>query len=138
MERKAAAAGGLNGASEGLAVTHQLIEIASPTWDLSDRPITDGGADDSDIHLQEEVAESRIRGRSFELNTKGLGQHSEVAPGKTLLIAQALALAQDPEHGNKQQIPSRDANTAPHSDIRDHLEVADQIEIGCNRNALEH
>ena len=45
--------------------------------------------------------------------------------GKTLQIPQSLALAKDPEHGNKQQIPSRDADAPPHAGIRNRLEVAD-------------
>jgi len=60
-----------------------------------------------------------------------------MAPGKALQIAQALALAQDPEHCH-QQIPSWDAYTLLHPCIRDRLKVADQIKIGCDRNALEH
>jgi len=54
-ERGSATTGGLNRTSQGLAITDQLIEIACPTWNLSNRPITDGGTDGSDIHLQEEV-----------------------------------------------------------------------------------
>lgn len=49
--------GGLNGASQGLAVTHQLIEIRCVTWDLSDRPITDCSTQGRNIHLVKEVAE---------------------------------------------------------------------------------
>ena len=132
------ATGGLDRAEREFTITDQLIEIACPTWDLSDRPITDGSADGSDIHLQEEVAKGGIRRRASELNAKGLGQHSVVTPGKTLKIAEALALAQDPEHRHQQQVPGRNADTPPHPSIRDRLEVADQIEIGCGRNALEH
>jgi hypothetical protein len=61
-----------------------------------------------------------------------------MAPGKTLQVAQALALAQDAEHSYQQKVPSRDTDTPPHPSIRDRLEVADQIEIGYGRNALEH
>ena len=137
-ERRTATTGGLNRAPESLAVTDQLIEITCPTWDLGDGPIPDSGADGSHVHLQEEVAEGGIGGRTLELKAKGLVQHGVVASGKTLQIAQALAFAQDPEHGHQQQVPSRDAHTAPHPGIRDRLEVADQIEIGCGRNALGH
>ena len=137
-KRGTAATGGLDRAAKGFAITDQLIEIICPTWDLSDRPVTNGSADGSDIHLQEEVAKGGIRRRALELKSKGLGQHSVVTPGKTLKIAEALALAQDPEHRDKQQVPGRNADTPPHPSIRDRLEVADQIEIGCGRNALAH
>ena len=50
----------------------------------------------------------------------------------------ALALAQDPEHSQQQQIPGWNADTPPHSGIRDRLEEADQIEIGGGRNSLGH
>jgi hypothetical protein len=49
-KRRSATTGGLNRAALGLTVSDQLIHLASPTWDLSDRPITDGGADGIDIH----------------------------------------------------------------------------------------
>ena len=55
-----------------------------------------------------------------------------VSDGKTLQIPQALAAAQDAQHRYQQQIPGRDANAPPHAGIRDRLEVADQIEIGCD------
>ncbi len=137
-ECRTATTGGLDRTSQGLAVTDQLIENRCPTWDLSDCPVTDGGADGIDIHLQEEVTEGGIRRRTLELKAKGTGEHGVVASGKTLQIAQALALAQDAEHCHQQQVPSRDADTATHPGIRARLEVADQIEIGCGRNALEH
>ena len=137
-ERGSATTGGLNRTSQGLAITDQLIEIAWPAWNLSDRPITDGGADGSDIHLQEEVAEGGIRRRALEINAQGLGKHSVVTPSKTLQIPEALAFAQDPEHCHQQEVPGWDANPSTHPGIRDRLEVADQIEIGCGRNALGH
>ena len=137
-ERRTAAAGGLNGAAQGFPVADQLIQTLCPTWDLSDYPVTDGGADGSDIHLQKEVAEGGIGGRAFELDPKRLREHGVVAPGKTLQIAQALAFAQDPKHRHQQQVPGRDANTSTHPCIRNRLEVANQIEIGCGRNALGH
>jgi hypothetical protein len=61
-----------------------------------------------------------------------------MADGKALQIPQALAAAQDPEHRHQQQVPSRKTHAAPHARVRDRLEVADQIEIGCGRDALEH
>ena len=89
-ERGSATTGGLNRTSQGLAITDQLIEIACPACNLSNRPITDGGTDGSDIHLQEEVAEGGIRRRTLELNAQGLGQHSVVTPSKTLQIPEAV------------------------------------------------
>ena len=145
-ERGTAAAGGLNRTSQGLAITDQLIEIACPTWDLGDGLIPDSSADGSHIHLQEEVAEGGIGGRSPELDTKRLREHSVMTPGKALQITQALALAQDAEHRHQQQIPGRNANPSTHPSIRDRLllrrslrlEEADQIEIGCGRSAVGH
>jgi hypothetical protein len=61
-----------------------------------------------------------------------------MTPGKTLQIPQALALAQDAEYRHQQQVPGRDTNPSTHPGIRDRLEVADQIEIGCGRDALGH
>jgi len=57
-ERRAASCRGLNRASQGLAVTHQLIEIRCATWHLGDRPVTDRGTESGHIHLLVEVAES--------------------------------------------------------------------------------
>ena len=95
-ERRTATTGGHDRTSQGLAVTDQLIKNRCPTWDLSDRPVTDGGADGSDIHLQEEVAESGIGGRTLEPKAKRLCEHIVMAPGKTLQIPEALAFIQDP------------------------------------------
>ena len=55
-----------------------------------------------------------------------------VSDGKTLQIPQALAAAQDAQHRYQQQIPGRDANAPPHAGIRDRLELAEQIVIGCD------
>ena len=66
----------------------------------------------------------------LEWDPERLGEHSVMAPGKTLQIAQALAVAQDAKHRHQKQIPSRDMNPSTHPGIRDRLEVADQIEIG--------
>ena len=46
--------------SQGLAVTHQLIEIRCATGDLGDRPVTDRRAQGCHVHLVEEVAERGI------------------------------------------------------------------------------
>ena len=77
------------------------------------------------------------RGDNFP-ETGGIGQHGVVTPGKAFQIAQASAFAQDAEHRHQQQIPGRDAYPSTHPSIRDRLEVADQIEIGCGSNTLEH
>ena len=61
-----------------------------------------------------------------------------MTPGKAFQITQALVFAQDPEHRHQQQVPGWDADTSTHAGIRDRLEVADQIEIGCGSNALGH
>jgi hypothetical protein len=125
-------------APEGLAGTDQLIKITRASWDLGNGPIPDGSEDGNDIHLQEEVTEGGIRQRSLELDTKRLREHSVMTPRKTHQITQALAFAQDAEHRHQQQATGRDANPSTHPGIRDRLEVADQIEIDCGRNGLEH
>ena len=89
-ERRTAADDGLDRASESFAIKDQLIKIVCTTWDLSDHPVTDGGADGSDIHLQKEVAEGGIRGWALELDRKRLSEHIVMTPGKTLQIAGAL------------------------------------------------
>jgi len=61
-----------------------------------------------------------------------------VADRKTLQIPQALAVAQDSKYRHQQQVSGRNAHPAAHAGIRDRLEVADQVEIGCGRNAFEH
>ena len=57
-ERRPASGGGLDGAPQGLAVTHQLIEIRCTAWDLGDRPVADRSTESGHIHMLEEVAES--------------------------------------------------------------------------------
>ncbi len=52
---------GLDRTPLGFAVTHQLVEIRRATWDLGDRPVTDGRAQACHVHLLEEVAERGIR-----------------------------------------------------------------------------
>ena len=66
------------------------------------------------------------------------GERAVVTASKALQIPQALAIAQDPEHRHQQQVPGRGANAPPHLGIRDRLEVADQIEIGCCRGGVGH
>jgi hypothetical protein len=60
-----------------------------------------------------------------------------VANGESFQVTQALAATQDSEHLQKQQIPDRNPYPAPHPDIRDRFEVADQIEIGGGENTVE-
>ena len=56
--RGSATGRGLNRAPQGLAITDQLVEIACPTWDLSNCPVPDCGAQGSHVNLPKEVAES--------------------------------------------------------------------------------
>ena len=60
-----------------------------------------------------------------------------VANGESFQIPHALAVTQDSEHRQQQQIPGRNPHPAPHSDVRDRIEVADQIEIGSGVNTGE-
>jgi hypothetical protein len=136
-ERGSAATGGFNRTSQ-VAVTDQLIVTACPAWDLSNRPVTDCGADGSNIHLQKEVAEGGIGGRTLELDPKRLREHGMMAPGKTLQITHALAFAQDAEHRHQQQVPGRDSDALTHAGIGDDLEEADQVEIGCGSSDFRH
>lgn len=62
-EYRTATCRGFDGASQGLAVTDQLVEISSATRDLGDPPVADGGAHGRHIQLVEEVSERGIRGR---------------------------------------------------------------------------
>jgi hypothetical protein len=84
----------------------------------------------------EEVAERGIRWWSRQFDTKSNGQNAVVADGKALRIPQALATAQDSQHGYQQQIPGWKANTAPHPRIWDRPLIADQDEIGGGRSAF--
>ena len=61
-----------------------------------------------------------------------------MADGKALQIPQALAATQNPEHSHQQEVPGRNAHATAHPGIWYRLEVADQVEIGCNRVAFEH
>ncbi len=137
-EGRTAAAGRLNGAPQGLAVTHQLVEIRCAAWDLCNGPVTDRSAQFRHIHLQEEVAERGIRWRSPQIKAQRLGENDVVPAGKTFQIPQALAAAQDSEHGHQQQVPSWKPYSPPHPRVRDRLEVADQIEIGCGSSGFRH
>jgi len=124
--------------SQGLAVTHQLIEICCATGDLGDCPVTNRSAQCRHVHLVEEVAERGIRWRPTQLQAECLGEHAVVADGETLQIPHALASTQDSEHGQQQQIPGRKPNPAPHPRIGDRPQIADQVEIGCGGDAFKH
>ena len=137
-ERGAAAGGELDRASQGLAVTHQLIEISCATWDLGDCPVTNRSAQRRHVHLVEEVAERGVRWWPPQLQAECLGEGTVVADCKTLQIPQALAATQDSQHGHQQQIPGWKPNPTPHPRIRDRPQVADQVEINCGRSAVEH
>ena len=57
---------------------------------------------------------------------------------QTLQVSQALAAAQDSQHRHQKQVTGRNPHPTPHPVIRNWLEVADQIEIGCSRGAFGH
>ncbi len=137
-EHRATCRGGLNRSPQGLAVTHQLIEIRCATLDLGHRPVTDRRAQRRQVHRMEEVAERGIRWWPPKLDTQRLGEHAVVADGKTLQIPQALTAAQDSEHRHQQQIPSRKLNPARHLRIWDRPQITDQVEIGCGGSAFKH
>jgi len=60
-----------------------------------------------------------------------------VAYGESLQIPQVLAAAKDSEYGHRQQVPNRKAQAAAHPSAWDLPEVADQVEIGCSKGALQ-
>ena len=97
-ERRPASGGGLDRAPQGLAVTHQLIEIRCTAWDLGDRQVTDGSTQGRHIHLVEEVAEGGIRRRTPEVVVQRLGEHGVMTDGESLQIPQALTATQDSQH----------------------------------------
>jgi hypothetical protein len=105
----------LDRAPQGLAVTDQLVEIGCATRDLGNCPITDGGAESGHDHLQEEIAERVVRGRSAEFKPQRLGQNAVVTDGKTLQVPQALATTEDAQHRHQQQIPGREPHPASHA-----------------------
>ena len=60
-------------------------------------------------------------------------------PGsKTLQILQVLEVAQDSEHDDQQQIPSRKPHAALHAHVWDLPQITDQVEIGCSGGAFKH
>lgn len=105
---------------------------------LSHRPVPDGSTDGGHVHLQEEVAKGRVGWWPPQIKAQSLRQHAVVATSKVLQVPKPLALAQDPEHCHQEQVPGRDAHATPHTGIWDRLEVADQVEIGCGRDAFRH
>ena len=54
--------------------THKLIEIRCTTWDLGERPVADGRAQERNIHLQEVIAERRIRWGPPQFKPKRRGE----------------------------------------------------------------
>jgi len=135
-ERGTPAGGALHRTPQGLAVTHQLIEIRRATRDLGDRPVTDRRAQHRHIHLLEEVAEGGIRWWSPQLQAQRCGQDVVVADGKALEISQALAAAEDSQHGHQQQVPGGKTHAAPHARIWDRPQITDQVETGCGRSGV--
>ena len=105
-ERRSPAGDGLDRTTHGFAVADELIQIPCATWDLGNRPITDGGAKRCDIHLLEEVAESGIGWRTRQLDLQCGGQSRVMADGETLEITKALTTAQDAENRHQQQVCS--------------------------------
>ncbi len=87
--------------------------------DLSDHPIADGSADGSDVHLQEEVAESVIGWRALELKPKGLFRHNVMPLGKRPIYRLLLYLLRIPNTAHHQEVPGVNANTVTHPGIRD-------------------
>jgi hypothetical protein len=71
-----------------------------------------------------------------QIQAQRLGEHGVVGDGKAFQIPQALAAAKDSQDGHQQQVPGRDANAPSNARVRDRLEVANQIEIGCGRDGL--
>jgi len=96
-----------------------LIEIRCTAWDVGQCPAADSGADGRHIHLQEEVAKGRIRGRMLELYAERHGQHSVVPARETFQISQALTLAQDPEKRHQKHVPGWNPDAPPHPGIRE-------------------
>ena len=137
-ERRATTSPGLDRATQGLAVTHQLIKIRCTIWDLGDRPVTDRSAQRCHVHLVEAVAERGIRRRPPQPQAECLGQAAVVADGKTLQIPQALAAAEDYEHRHQHQVPGRKTHAAPHPRIWDRSQIADKVEIACGGSTFKH
>jgi len=61
-----------------------------------------------------------------------------VVDGEACQIPQALAAPADSQHLHQYQVASWDTNVPPYERVRDRPEVADQIEIGSGRSALEY
>ena len=73
-------------APQGLAIAHQLIQTGCTIRDLGQHPDLQLPADLGHIHLQEQIAEGGISGRSPELKPQRLVQRSVMADGKALQI----------------------------------------------------
>ena len=75
------AGGGLDRTAHGFAVADKLIQFLCATRDLGERPITDGRTEHRNVHLLEEVSESRIRWRAPQLDSQCAGESDVVADG---------------------------------------------------------
>jgi hypothetical protein len=128
--------GGLDRTPHGFAVADKLIQFRRATRDLGDRPITDGLTEHRDVHLLEEVTESRIGWRTPQLNPQCAGESDVVADGEPFEITKALAAAENAENSDQKEIPGRDADPTSHSDVRDGAQETDQVKIGCGRMGL--
>ena len=130
------------GASQGFAVTDQLVQTLDTTWDLADHPGLQHLAEFLQVGLIEQVEKGGIRGPALEVQAQGLVQRLPVPPGKCLQIARAPAAAQDPEYRHQQQEPLRVSHPAPKAAVGNGLEKADQIIrcglIDCGGAGFEH
>jgi hypothetical protein len=63
------------------------------------------------------------------LDAQRIGKYAVMTRRKAFQITQALALAQDPQDRDQQQIPRGDAHSTAHAGIRDRPEKTNQIEI---------
>ena len=114
-------------ATQGLAIAHQLIQTGCTIRNLGQHPDLQLPADLGHIHLQEQIPECGISGRSPELKPQRLDQRGVMADGKALQIPQALAAAQDPKHRNQEQKPLGEAHPAAHPSLGDRLQKSDQV-----------
>ena len=116
-----------DGASQGFAVTDQLVQTLCPTWDLADHPDLQHLAEFLQVGLVEQVQEGGVRRPPLEVQAQGLIQRLPVPLGECLQIARASAAAQDPQHRYQQKKPLQISHTAPVAAVGNGLEEADQI-----------
>jgi len=123
------------GASQGFAVTDQLVQTLGTTWDLADHPGLQHLAEFLQVGLVEQVEKGGVRRPALEVQAQGLVENFTVPLllrrslrlGEGLQIAGAPAAAQDPQHRDQQQEPLRVTHPTPVAAIGNGLEEADQI-----------